>query len=316
LTWIVTGGAGFVGAHVVHLLRGRHDAVVFDDLSSGRVDRLPSDVPVIKGSITNRDDMDRLFAQYPAVGVIHLAARKSGAESVRDAELYRRVNVDGVEQLLGAMRRAGVDRLLFASSAAVYGDPGGRPAGERRQPRPINPYGQSKRDAERLVARAGLRSVVFRKFNVVGAGAHPYAADAASSSLLPAIFQALTGGPDLVVRGSDYPTRDGSAVRDYIHVADVAAAYLRGVDHLSRPRRHRVVNLGSGTGTSVLDLVEIVQHVTGRAVPRRPGPPRGGDAAAVVAAVSRAGRLHLAARRSLTEAVESAWTSWQAHAAR
>jgi len=316
----VTGGAGYIGAHVVHLLRERHRVVVFDDLSGGRLDRLPEDVPVVKGSVTDESELARLFDHYHPDGVIHLAARKVASESVLDPGLYEQVNVGGVERLLAAMRRAGIGKLLFASSAAVYGDSGRRPVRERRSRLPVNPYGRTKCEAEDLIAAAsgpGLRALTFRQFNVVGAGPHPFATDTSVSSLLPAIFQAVGGGPGLVVRGRDFGTRDGTAVRDYLHVADVARAYVRGVDHLSerlpRAARNQVVNLGSGAGTSVLDLVKLVSQVTGLDVPHRDGPARPGDAAEVVAAVGRARRLRLHPTRSLAEAVASAWKSWQKH---
>ena len=195
MTWIVTGGAGYIGAHVVHRLHRQHEVVVFDDLSAGRLDRLPPAVPLVKGSVTSRDDLDRLFRRYPADGVIHLAAVKSVDESVRDPQLYQRVNVDGVRELTGAMRRAAVSRLMFASSAAVYGDTGRRPAHEWRRPRPVNPYGSTKRHGERILAAAGgrhLDALVFRMFNVVGAGDHPFALDPSPTGLLPAVFRAAT----------------------------------------------------------------------------------------------------------------------------
>jgi UDP-glucose 4-epimerase len=312
----VTGGAGFIGAHVVHLLSARQQVVVFDDLSTGRLDRLPPVVEVVKGSVTNRNDLDQLFATHPATGVVHLAARKIASESAAEAEFYRRDNVEGVKHLVAAMRQARVGRLLFASSAAVYGDTSGEPVHERRAPRPTNRYGLSKLEGERIIAAApGLRSLVFRKFNVVGAGAHPYAVDTGPTSLLPAVFQALTDGRELVVRGRDYPTYDGSAVRDYVDVTDIARAYVHGVDRLLKRRylgrRHRVVNLGSGVGTSVLDLVMTAGRAAAGEVPFHDGPRRAGDAAAVVADVTRARRAGLGSRHTVAEAVASAWASWQ-----
>jgi UDP-glucose 4-epimerase len=320
LTWIVTGGAGYIGAHVVHLLRARgHDVVVFDDLSTGRPDRLPAEVQLVKGSVSSPDDLDNLFGKHPADGVVHLAAYKVASESILDPALYWQKNVDGVRYLLAAMRTAGVKRLMFASSAAVYGDTGDRPVPERRSAHPVNPYGITKCEGERIIAEATgpeLRALVFRQFNVVGAGLHPYAVDTAPASLLPAIFQAISGGPDLVVRGRGYPTPDGSAVRDFIDVRDVANAYVRGVEHLYRPRRrHRIVNLGSGEGTSVLDLVRTTGRVAGIKVPCHDGPPRIGDAAAVVAAVGRARRMGLGTRHRLEDAVSSAWESWRTYVA-
>jgi UDP-glucose 4-epimerase len=320
LTWIVTGGAGYIGAHVVHLLRERHEVVVFDDLSAGRRERLPEDVPFVRGSVTDRDALDRLFERYPPSGVIHLAARKVTSDSVHQPELYAVVNVTGLENVVAAMRQAGVQRLLFASSAAVYGDSGSAPVHEDHPLLPVNPYGDTKRRAEEVIdgAGAGLRALTFRQFNVVGAGTHPWAVDLTSTCLLPAAFQALTGGPELVVRGRYFGTPDGTAVRDYVHLTDVAEAYVRGVDQLSRPSadRHRVVNLGSGTGTSVTQLVEIVGAVTGRRVPHHDGQERKGDAAEVIAAVDRARAMGFGCARSLHDAVASAWASWQRYVSR
>jgi UDP-glucose 4-epimerase len=319
LTWIVTGGAGYIGAHVVHRLRPERDLVVFDDLSTGRADRVPGDVPVVQGSVTDPEQLRRLFAAHPAEGVIHLAARKAVGQSVHDPDSYERHNVTGVRNLLAAMRNAGIPRLLFASSAAVYGDMPGRPAHEDDRLRPASPYGVTKATGENLVDAErdrGLSAMVFRQFNVVGAGEHPYAADAGRGSLLPAVFRSLTEEDEpLSVLGKSYPTRDGSAVRDYVHADDVARAYVHGVRVLMRaeevPKEFRTVNVGSGVGHSVFEMLQIVGDVLDRPIPHEVGPRRPGDASEVVADVHRAEDLGLAARRSLTDAVASAWASWR-----
>jgi UDP-glucose 4-epimerase len=317
LTWIVTGGAGYIGAHVVHLLRARgHSVVVFDNMSTGEPGRVPIGVPVVRGSVTDADALDRLLAAHEVDGVVHHAGRKSTADSVRDPDLYTDANVVGVRRLLTAMDRAGVGRLLFASSAAVYGDSGPEPAAEDRVPRPVSPYGETKRAAERLVAEAtgsSLRAIMFRQFNVVGAGVHPLAMDRMRTTLLPAIFAAVGGGPALVVHGLYETPPDHTATRDYVHVADVAEAYARAVDAPTGPGPdHQVVNVGSGRETSVLELVDLVQRVTGRAVPYRVGEARKGDAARSVADVRRAQALGYACDRPLADAIRSAWIAWQA----
>ncbi|MFF5083326.1 NAD-dependent epimerase/dehydratase family protein [Actinoplanes sp. NPDC000266] len=314
MTWIVTGGAGYIGAHVVHRLSGRCEVVVFDDFSTGRPERLPGDIAVVKGSVTDPDDLARLFDRGPVDGVIHLAASKTAPESMTDGDPFWLSNVGGVRMLVEAMARAGAGRLLFASSAAVYGDTGHRRAHEGRRTEPVNPYGLTKLEGEQIMGRSRLRTMALRQFNVVGAGTHAYAADTGPASLLPAVFRALTEGSKLVVRGDDYPTRDGSAIRDYVHVEDVARAYVKGVSLLSgrRPmRRHSVVNVGSGQGTSVLELVRLAGKVAGAEVPFRVGERRPGDAAESVADVRRARRRGLGPRRSLEEAVSSAWESWR-----
>jgi UDP-glucose 4-epimerase len=314
LTWIVTGGAGFIGAHVVHLLSTTHDVVVFDNLSTGFLERVPAGVPIVKGSVASPEDLADLFARYPATGVVHLAARKFAP----DGSGFRPDNVDGVRNLVEAMTHAGVDRLLFASSAAVYGESGSAPAHEDQPPRPVNPYGATKLEGERIIAGSGLRSLALRQFNVIGAGTHPYAADTGPAALLPAVFRALTDeGPELVVQGHDYPTHDGSAVRDYVHVVDVARAYACGVELLSSPLpagSHLAVNVASGCGTSVLDLVRLTGEIAGRHVPYALGDRRPGDAAEVVADLSRATTLGLVARHSREDAVRAAWESWNCRA--
>lgn len=317
MTWIVTGGAGYIGAHVVHLLWARgHSVVVFDNMSTGVPGRVPIGVPIVRGSVTDADALDRLFADGPVAGVVHLAGRKSTEDSVRRPDLYSEANVVGVERLLTAMARAGVGRLLFASSAAVYGDSGAEPAGEDRVPRPVSPYGATKCAAEQLVSEAAgpsLRAITFRQFNVVGAGTHRLAMDTTRTTLLPAIFSAFSGGPDLLVHGRYETTPDHTATRDYVHVADVAEAYATAVEAVSSPAtEHLVVNLGSGRETSVLELMELVQRVTGHAVPYRIGEPRKGDAATSVADVERAAKLGYACDRGLEDAIRSAWTAWQA----
>ncbi|MBB2941071.1 UDP-glucose 4-epimerase [Actinoplanes lutulentus] len=310
MTWIVTGGAGFIGAHVVHLLSESHDVVVFDNLSTGRLERLPAGVTVVKGSVTETDDLARLFDGHPASGVVHLAARKFAP----DGTGFRPDNIDGVHNLVEAMTRAGVDRLLFASSAAVYGESGPALAAEDQPLVPVNPYGKTKLEGEQIIGETRLRSIALRQFNVVGAGPHPFAADTGPAALLPAVFRSLSEGKKLVVRGHDYPTGDGSAVRDYVHVEDVARAYVRGVELLSgsTEQRHLAVNVASGQGTSVLDLVRLAGRVAGEEVPFVLGDRRPGDAAEVVADVSRAVELGFAGRLSLEEAVRSAWESWPA----
>lgn len=315
-TWIVTGGAGYIGSHVVRRLQKRHRVVVLDDFSTGQRHRLPRDVDVVQGSVITPNDLKRLFEEYAPDGVVHLAARKETGESLREPQRYETVNIAGVRNLVSAMLGARIPRLLFASSAAVYGEVA-QPISEDAGLRPLNPYGVTKRMAECIVRQASgpnLRSLTFRPFNVVGAGDHQHAADVAPTSVLPAILHGLTGGPEFVVRGNSFDTMDGSPVRDYIHVADVAEAFAWGVEYLDQSpaeKAHEVVNLATGKGTSVIELLELVGYVTQRPAKYRLGRPRAGDPAEVVGAVSRAAAMGIRCAYSLEEAVRSAWTAWQ-----
>ncbi|MBM2623109.1 UDP-glucose 4-epimerase GalE [Actinoplanes sp. LDG1-06] len=315
MTWIVTGGAGYIGAHVVRRMRvSGLDAVVFDDLSGGRADRLPGDVELVRGSITEPDDVNRLLRGRRVDGVIHLAALKSVAESVAEPGRYQSVNVDGMKHLLYAMREAGVSRMVFSSSAAVYGRPAGGTVSERSRANPINPYGRTKLDGERLIKEYGIRSVVLRQFNVIGAGTHPHAADTGTTNLLPAVFRAMAPGAEPVaVLGDRYDTPTGTGVRDYVHVADVVRIYLDAIDHLrsGAGEDQLIVNVGTGAGHSVRDVLNAVGEAADRPVPFRIAPPRDGDVPAIVARTARAAqRLHWKAELSFAEAVRSAWEAW------
>src|SRR3954449_4078085 len=309
-TWVVTGGAGYIGGDVVAALRRDGvRVVVLDDLSTGRAERLPVDVPLVRGRV---GDPDVLRSVLPgAAGVVHLAALTSAPESVRDPLAYYRANVTDTATLLSAMADAGVDRIVASSSAAVYGSAAGAVLTEEDLPRPENPYGTTKWIGERLLAEVGAAtgtaSVALRFFNVVGAAA-PVLADARTAALLPRVLRAASGAP-LTVHGLSHPTPDGSAVRDFVHVRDVAAAHVAAVRRLaSGASGSAVYNVGTGRGRSVLELIALVERVTGRPVPWTPGPARPGDPSRSVAGPSLIAReLGWRARWDLADAVRSAW---------
>jgi UDP-glucose 4-epimerase len=316
MSWLVTGGAGYIGGHVVRRLRtDGYPVVVLDDLSTGVAERVPHDVPLIPACVTDRRTVARVLREYAVTGVVHLAARKSPAESVARPHWYHRQNVGGVCALLDAMTVAGVRRLVFSSSAAVYGVPGRPVVDERTPAAPINPYGETKLLGERLIRSAGtgggLSWLALRYFNVVGA-ADPLLADRAPTNLVPIVFRALAEGCPVTVTGADYPTLDGTGVRDYIHVTDLAAAHAAGVDRLSAgPPAGEVLNVGTGRGYSVLEVLSRIEAVTGQPVPYRIGPRRPGDPPEVVADPSRIGhRLGWRARYDLTDMVASTWLAW------
>jgi UDP-glucose 4-epimerase len=316
MSWLVTGGAGYIGGHVVRRLRADgYRVVVLDDLSTGFPERVPHDVPLIPACVTDRRTVARVLREYGVTGVVHLAARKSPAESVARPHWYHRQNVGGVSALLDAMTGAGVRRLVFSSSAAVYGVPNRPVVDEHTPAAPINPYGATKLLGEGLIRSAGtgggLSWLALRYFNVVGA-ADPLLADRAPTNLVPIVFHALADGCPVTVTGADYPTRDGTGVRDYIHVTDLAAAHAAGVDRLSAgPPAGEVLNVGTGRGYSVLEVLSRVEAVTGQPVPYRIGPRRPGDPPEVVADPSRIGhRLGWRAEHDLTDMVASTWLAW------
>lgn len=315
--WLITGGAGYIGAHVVRALRGTgHDVVVLDDLSSGRRDFVGDDVPLVEGSVV--DEAAVAQGLEGVDGVVHLAAFKYAGVSVqRPLHTYRQ-NVIGTQVLLEGMVDAGVERIVFSSSAAVYGTPDVELVTEDTDTRPESPYGESKLVSEWLirdVARAGtLQHTSLRYFNVVGSG-HPDIFDASPHNLFPKVLKTLSEGKVPQVFGTDYPTPDGSNVRDYVHVEDLALAHVAAADALVEGRELRpAYNLGSGTGLSVLQILDAVRRVTGVDFEPETGPRRPGDPARIVATgEAAAADLGWKNRHSVEDMVRSAWEAWNRH---
>ncbi|MFD4543837.1 UDP-glucose 4-epimerase GalE [Streptomyces bauhiniae] len=320
MTWLITGGAGYIGAHVARAMHGAgEDVVVLDDLSAAVPERLPEGVPLIEGSTLDGDLLKRVFAEHGVTGVVHLAARKQVGESVAEPVRYYRENIGGLATLLDAIAEAGVRRLVFSSSAAVYGNPDGDLITEDTPCLPVNPYGETKLAGEWLVRAAGqahgISTVCLRYFNVAGAAA-PELADTGVFNIVPMVFDRLTRDEAPRIFGADYPTPDGTCVRDYIHVADLAEAHLAAARRLSEdaPAGDLTLNVGRGEGVSVRELITLIGEVTGdRREPvtedRRPG-----DAPRAVASAERAAaELGWRARLGMPEMVASAWAGWQHH---
>ncbi|MFJ4682127.1 UDP-glucose 4-epimerase GalE [Streptomyces sp. NPDC088789] len=318
MTWLITGGAGYIGAHVVRAMtRAGERVVVLDDLSSGVPARLPADVPVVSGSYLDGPLLRRLLAEHAVTGVVHLAARKQVAESVARPVRYYRENVGGLATLLEAVAEAGVERFLFSSSAAVYGSPDVALITESTPCAPVNPYGETKLAGEWLVRAQGeahgIATVCLRYFNVAGAAA-PELADTGVFNIVPMVFDRLTRDEAPRIFGADYPTPDGTCVRDYIHVTDLAEAHVAAVRRLSdrSAKGDLTVNIGRGEGVSVRELVTLIGEVTGDTRPAVVDPRRPGDAPRAVASAALAAReLDWTARLGVRQMVESAWRGWQ-----
>ncbi|MEU3250574.1 UDP-glucose 4-epimerase GalE [Streptomyces sp. NPDC006997] len=318
MTWLITGGAGYIGAHVARSLTGAGERVVaLDDLSAGVPARLPAEVALVRGSSLDGELLRKVFAEHAVTGVVHLAARKQVAESVARPTHYYRENVGGLATLLEAVVDAGIGRFLFSSSAAVYGDPGVGLITEDTPCAPVNPYGETKLAGEWLVRAAGqahgIATVCLRYFNVAGAVA-PELSDTGVSNVVPMVFDRLTRDEAPRIFGDDYPTPDGTCVRDYIHVADLAEAHLAAAGRLAEPGAagDLTLNIGRGEGVSVRELVDVIGEVTGDRRPPVVEARRPGDAPVSVASAALAAReLGWTARRGVREMVESAWAGWR-----
>jgi UDP-glucose 4-epimerase len=321
-TVLVTGGAGYVGSvSVAAFLAAGHRVIVLDDLSTGHRAAVPADASLVVGSYADQAALTGLLRREGVEAILHCAARSLVGESTRDPASYYRDNVAGGVELLEAARDSGVDRLVFSSTAAVYGVPTATPIPESAVLAPINPYGETKRAFEGALAwygaAYGLRSVTLRYFNVAGATDVLGEDHDPETHLIPVVLRAVETGEPMTLFGDDYPTPDGTCVRDYIHVADLADAHLLALEATTSgdPRTAGgalVCNLGNGGGFSNLEVIAAAEAVIGREIPVRIGPRREGDPPVLVAAADRAAEVlgWRPARPELEAMVASAW-AWR-----
>ena len=321
MTWLVTGGAGYIGSHVALAMRqAGSDVVVLDDLSTGDLARIPG-IPHVGGSVLDGEAVARAVRDHDVQGVVHLAAKKQVEESLRRPLHYYEENVEGLRVLLEAVHAAGVESFVFSSSAAVYGDVDAELVSEDTDCRPVNPYGMTKFIGERMVAdvaaATGLRWASLRYFNVAGTAA-PQLTDRGVSNLVPMVFQRLTAREAPQIFGDDHPTPDGTCIRDFVHVADIASAHVAAARALSAGRISGLTaNVGRGEGVSVREMITAIREVTGTADEAWSEPVvlgrRAGDPPRVVASADLISReLGWTARFGVRDMVTSAWNGWRA----
>ena len=321
MTVLVTGGAGYIGSHTVRALRARgREVVVLDNLANGH-EAAVQGAPLVIGDIDDGVLVEKLVQEFEVDSCIHFAALKAVGESMEQPARYFHNNVSGSNTLFDALDRSGVAKVVFSSSAAVYGTPNAIPVREDEPLHPESVYGETKLMVERMLAwfdeAVGLRSVSLRYFNAAGAASDGSLGEdfAITQNLVPVVMKAVLGrGPALQVFGTDYPTADGTAVRDYVHVEDLAEAHVLAVEYLERGGATTVINLGTGNGSSVKELLDATRRASGQVVPYEHAPRRPGDPVALVADTSRAAEL-LGWRptHDLDDIVTSAWQWHSAH---
>ena len=320
---LVTGGAGYIGSRTANLLaRHGHEVTVLDDLSTGHAGAVAG-LPLVVGDVRDGSLVAGVLGDSRIEAVVHFAALKSVEESTTDPGAYFDANVGGTLALLRAMAATGARRIVFSSSCAVYGIPDVLPVAEDAALRPMNPYGESKLLSERLLPwfeeAHGIRSAILRYFNAAGAADDGSAGEdwTTAPNLIPIVLKVAAGLlPELHVNGRDHPTPDGSAIRDYIHVEDLAEAHLRALSVVDERDASIVVNVGTGRGASVLEVLEAARRVTGRPIQAVDAPRRAGDPPAVWADTRHAADvLGWTATRTLDDILDSAWHWHSAHPA-
>ncbi|CAB5038186.1 MAG: UDP-glucose 4-epimerase GalE [Actinobacteria bacterium] len=315
-TWLVTGGAGYIGNHVTRaLLDSGRQVVVLDDLSSGHADRIPQGVVFVEADVTDRVALVAALAEHKVDGVIHLAAKKAAGDSVNVPLYYYRENIAGMLSVLEAMQEVGVKRFVYSSSAAVYGTPLVNPIAESAALAPESPYGETKVVGEWMTKAQGVANdlswVALRYFNVAGAGSDDLG-DTSVNNLIPMVFEALEKGNRPQIFGDDYPTPDGTCIRDYIHVSDLADAHVVAAAFSENLQVAETLNVGRGVGSSVREVMDMVSQVIGTQVNPQIVARRAGDPPASTAATQRiTDVLGWQSKRDLHEMVSSAWSAWQ-----
>ena len=315
-TWLVTGGAGYIGAHVVNsLIEQNFKVVVVDDLSTGLARKIPNSAIFEELDISKTKELTAVLMKHQVDGVIHLAAKKAVGESMINPSLYYKENIGGMISLLEAMSQANVKKIVYSSSAAVYGTPKEDKVSEKSETIPQSPYGETKLVGEWLLkadekARQ-IKWITLRYFNVVGA-ANPELGDTGVNNLVPMVFRALQNNERPKVFGDDYPTKDGSCIRDYIHVADLAESHVIAALKLSKENYSGIINIGRGEGFSVKEVMNTISDVIGKDVNYEISPRRAGDPAQTIADVTKSSKdLSWKAQKDLKSMINSAWQAWQ-----
>jgi UDP-glucose 4-epimerase len=320
VSWLITGGAGYIGSHVVYeTLRSGRNVVVLDDLSTGIKSRLPSELAFEEVTLTDRESVFEVFKRHSISGVLHLAAKKQVAESVLRPDYYWQENVVGLQNLVDAMNANDVKNFVFSSSAAVYGSPDlpfETQITETTNCTPINPYGETKLEGEHIAENCaenfGFKVASLRYFNVAGAG-RPELGDQFIFNLVPIVLEALQNGQQPKVFGDDYDTPDGSCIRDYVHVQDLAEAHVAAMQFVENSNATFMpINIGTGKGSSVFEVINKISDVTGIDIEPLHVDKREGDPAALVADVSRAHEiLEWSSSCTLDDIIQTAWDAWQ-----
>jgi UDP-glucose 4-epimerase len=318
MPWLLTGGAGYIGSHITLAFEeAGTDVVVLDDLSTGYRSYVPDHIPFVDGSVADAEVVAQALDEHEISGVVHLAGLKYAGVSVDEPLAFYRANVTGTQVLLEAVAERGIENFVFSGSSSWYGTPEASTVAEDAEPRPESPYGRSKVIGEWLVrdvaaVTPGLKHCSLRYFNVVGSG-RPELADHSPHNLFPKVFRGLSRGEAPVVFGIDYDTPDGTCVRDYIHVVDLADAHVAVAKHLEAGNPAApAYNVGRGEGSSVLEVMRTIRRITGHDVEPEMHPRRPGDPARIVGAVDRiAADLDWHSQYDLDDMVSSAWAAWQ-----